>query len=88
VEALEIIGAPKTANICSRAVAAAFPTGLPETPETIRSAAVAFSDEILSELENLDQEFIAYPHSLTDLLFAYVSGHPEEFGALPEPDDA
>lgn len=88
VHALEIIGAPKTADICQRAIAAAFPAGLPEWEEAIRSAAADFSDEVLEKLEPLDQEFYSYPHNLTDLLFAYVSAHPEEFGALPKPDDA
>ena len=83
VEALETIGAPKTADICKRAIAAAFPGGLPRTPETIRVVAADFSDEILEKLEPLDQGFFKYPHSLTDLLFAYVSEHPEEFGELP-----
>jgi hypothetical protein len=88
VQALEAIGAPKTANISNRAVVAAFPGGLPATVEAIRSVANVFPEEILAELEPLDQEFLAYPHNLTDLLFAYVSAHPEEFGALPKPDDA
>jgi hypothetical protein len=80
VDALEIIGAPKTADICQRAIAAAFPAGLPESEEAIRSATADFSDEVLEKLEPLDQEFYSYPHNLTDLLFAYVSAHPEEFG--------
>jgi hypothetical protein len=88
VEALETIGAPKTASICNRAIATAFPAGLPATVETIRSAAADFPNEILKSLETLDQEFFAYPHNLTNLLFAYVSGHPEEFGIPPKPDDA
>jgi hypothetical protein len=88
VEALETIGAPKTAAICSRAIATAFPSGLPEESQAIRSAAAEFSDEVLAGLEALDQEFFAYPHNLTDLLFAYISQHPEEFGILPKPDDA
>jgi hypothetical protein len=87
VEALNTIGAPKTANICKRAIASAFPAGLPPTPEDISSSAANFSDEILEKLETLDGEFFAYPHNLTDLLFAYVSKHPEEFGILPKPDD-
>jgi len=87
VEALEAIGAPKKARICSRAIAAAFPAGLPTSPETIRSAAADFSDEILDKLDALDQEFFAYPHDLTDLLFAFVSENPKEFGILPKPDD-
>ena len=88
VKALETIGAPKTASICNRAITTAFPKGLPSTAETISSVAADFSDEILESLESLDQEFFAYPHNLTELLFAYVSEHPEEFGTLPQPDDA
>ncbi|HTC91206.1 MAG TPA: DMP19 family protein [Bryobacteraceae bacterium] len=86
VEALEAIGAPRTADICGRAIACAFPTGLPPTPETISTAAAAFSDETLGELETLDAEFFAYPHDLTDLLFGFVSKHSDEFGTLPQPD--
>jgi len=88
VEALETVGAPKTADICKRAIAAAFPSGLPQSAEEIRSAAADFPDDVLDKLEPLDQEFFSYPHDLTDLLFAYVSEHPQEFGALPKPDDA
>jgi hypothetical protein len=44
--------------------------------------------EMQQPLEEVDQEFFSYPHDLTKLLFAYVSTHPEEFGALPKPDDA
>jgi hypothetical protein len=87
VEALETIGALQTAHICRRAIIVAFPQGLPSTVEAIRSAADALSRGTLDELETLDQEFMAYPHNLTDLLFAYVSAHPEEFGKLPKPDD-
>jgi hypothetical protein len=88
VEALETVGAPKTAGICKRGIAAAFPSGLPQSAEEIRSAAADFPDDVLEKLEPLDQEFFAYPHDLTDLLFAYVSEHPQEFGALPKLDDA
>jgi hypothetical protein len=83
VEALEVIGAPKTASICNRAIATAFPNGLPGTAGIICSTAADFPAEILEKLETLDQEFFAYPHNLTDLLFAYVSDHPGEFGTLP-----
>jgi len=51
-------------------------------------AASDFSDEIREKLDALDQEFFQYPHDLSGLLFAYVSKHPEDFGELPEPDDA
>jgi hypothetical protein len=88
VEALKTVGAPKTADICKRAIAAALPSGLPRSAEAIRSAAADFPDEVLEKLEALDQEFFYYPHNLTDLLFAYVSQHPQEFGALPKPQDS
>ena len=86
-EALEIIDAPRTADICRRAIASAFPFGLPSTPEDVSSVAGEFSDKILEKLETLDGEFLAYPHNLTDLLFEYVSKHPEEFGNLPKADN-
>jgi hypothetical protein len=86
-EALETIGAPRTADICRRAIITAFPAGLPETSERISTAAADFSDDVLKQLGTLDNEFFAYPHDLTELLFAYVSKHPEEFGELPKTDD-
>jgi hypothetical protein len=87
VEALETIGASKTASICHRAFAAAFPAGLPSSPEIIRGVAAEFGDDILEKLDHLDREFFAYPDNLTDLLFAFVSKHPEEFGSMPIPND-
>ncbi|OGO76371.1 MAG: hypothetical protein A3K45_03560, partial [Chloroflexi bacterium RIFOXYC12_FULL_59_14] len=50
-EALEIIDAPRTADICRRAIASAFPFGLPSTPEDVSSVAGEFSDKILEKLE-------------------------------------
>jgi hypothetical protein len=88
VEAMKAIGAPRTGEICSRAIASAFPEGLPEDPAEISSAAENFSGETEEKLGEFDDEFFTYPHNLTDLLFAYVSAHPEEFGELPKPDDA
>jgi hypothetical protein len=52
----------------------------------ISAVALEFSDDTLGKLAELDDEFMAYPHNLTDLLFSYVSQHPEEFGMTPEPD--
>jgi hypothetical protein len=57
---------------------------LPPTPEEISSAAADISDGALDKLGALDTEFCAYPHDLTELLFAYVYAHPEEFGTLPQ----
>ncbi|MGB6690272.1 MAG: DMP19 family protein [Terracidiphilus sp.] len=87
-EALDTVDAPRTADICRRAIAAAFPSGLPSDPEEISSAASDFSDETEEKLDKLDREFYQYPHDLTALLFAYVSRHPEEFGKMPDIDDA
>ena len=85
VEALSTIGAPTTAHICNRAIGCAFPAGLPASPETISSTAESLPYDKLKELGQLDDEFMEYPHNLTDLLFAYVSKHPEEFGPVPDP---
>ena len=87
-EALEIVKAPRTAEICRRAIREGFPQGLPSIPGEISQGAAEFSDAVLDRLSALDDEFFEYPHNLTDLLFAYVSQHPEEFGELPKPDDA
>jgi len=87
VDALRAVGALDTANICERAIAAAFPDGLPNF-DTIRSAAVDFPEELLGKLEELNQQFFSYPNDLTDLLFTYVSERPEAFGILPKPEDA
>jgi hypothetical protein len=83
--ALETIGAPRTADICRRTVEAAFPDGLPPTPDGISSLAAEFSEETIAKLDALDAEFFAYPHDLTELLYTYVSRHPEEFGTVPNP---
>ncbi|HEY4211652.1 MAG TPA: DMP19 family protein [Steroidobacteraceae bacterium] len=87
-EALQIVGAPATADICRRAIAVAFPSGLPSDLQTMRIAASDFPSETERQLNALDQEFYRYPHDLTALLFGYVSEHPEDFGELPGPDDS
>lgn len=86
VDALKAIGAPRAAEICRRAIQSAFPDGLPSKPEGISSLAADFSDETLDQLDNLDSEFLGYPDDLTELLYAFVSHHPAEFGTLPQPD--
>jgi hypothetical protein len=88
VEALDTIGAPHTARICNRAISSAFPAGLPANPDDISLTAGSLPDDMLKEFELLAGEFMEYPHNLTDLLFAYVSKHPEEFGPVPDPTSA
>jgi len=86
VEALNTIGAPRTADVCNRAIICAFPLGLPANPEEVSSIGESLPDDKLNELEILDSEFMKYPHNLTDLLFDYVSKYPEEFGPITEPN--
>ena len=86
-EALDTIGAQRAADVCRRAIATAFPAGLPPSAEAVSTAAADFSDDVLEQLQPLDNDFFAYPDKLTELLFAYVSKHPEEFGELPKADD-
>jgi hypothetical protein len=81
-DALDLIDAPRTAGICRRAVTVAFPNGLPSSPDEISSAATDLAPDVEEALSALDQEFFAYPHNLTDLLYAYVSAHPDDFGPL------
>ncbi len=83
VDALQMIGAPRTGDICRRAIEVAFPEGLPSSSEAISAAANNFSDETYRSLEPLDQQFVGYPHNLTDLLYSFVAKHPDEFGAVP-----
>ena len=83
-KALEILGAPKTADLCKRAIACAYPQGLPADPDAISASAADFSDATRDSLNELDKEFYLYPHDLTELLFAFVSKHPEEFGSVSE----
>ena len=52
----------------------------------IPSLAAEFTTETVVQLEALDTGFLADPHDLTELLFAYVSRHPEEFGVLRRPE--
>lgn len=88
VEAFTAVGATRTADICRRAIEVAFPDGLPSSPGASSVAAADFTNETMEQLEALDSEFFQYPHNLTDLLFAFVSKHQEEFGPMPEVDDA
>jgi hypothetical protein len=88
VEALKTVGALQMAEICRQAIATAFPDGLPSDLELIRSAAADFPDETEARLRALDEHFFQYPNDLTELLYKYVSDHPEEFGELPDSGNA
>jgi Domain of unknown function (DUF4375) len=78
-QALMDIGATRTAELWTRAVAVAFPDGLPESPEAMFELDYDFD---LAKLNELDQEFYSGGHSddLTELLYTYVRSHAVEFG--------
>jgi hypothetical protein len=82
VDALRLIEAHQAAEICNRALMIAFPMGLPMSPEAIGTAAANFPPDVEEALNSLDQDFYLYPDDLTELLYAYVAAHPDEFGSL------
>jgi len=86
VEALRTVGARQTAGLCTQAIDTAFSAGLPSDLAVIRSVAAEFSEETEAKLNELDRQFYLYPDDLTELLYAYVAAHPEEFGKLPHDD--
>jgi hypothetical protein len=80
VAALKTIDAHQAARIVENAVAA-FPYGPPPRDFEPRQELLADATSETVELWNqLDQEFFNYPDNLTDLLYAFVKAHPEEFG--------
>ena len=82
LEALRTIGARKAERIVRDAINA-FPGGPPPADCETRQARLEVDDEkAMARWEELDQEFLAYPDNLTELLYAFVKTHPEEFGTL------
>jgi hypothetical protein len=55
--------------------------------DCLRSVESDFSIETEHPLDLLDNAFFKQPNDLTQLLFAFVSKHPEEFGELPKPEN-
>ena len=60
-EALQTINASRAAEICPRAIAAAFPGGLPPNTDGIASAAPHFSQAARESFDALDHQFYHYP---------------------------
>ncbi len=79
--ALDSIGARSCARIVRSAIAL-IPSANASSEER-EEALDSLGDKDRENLESLDTEFFGYPDSLTDLLFAYVSKHPEDFGPVP-----
>ena len=80
-KALREIGAKACAAIVESAIQVIAP--VPSDSDArcdALDAAGKDGEELLSEL---DSKFYSYPDDLTDLLFAFVAKHPDEFGAAP-----
>ena len=79
--ALRAIGASSCAGIVERAIEVISP--LQTTQEGRYGALDELGDEAQDRLAALDSEFYKYPDNLTELLFGFVSRHPEAFGSFP-----
>jgi hypothetical protein len=77
--ALIELGTTRTAELWTRAVAAAFPNGLPDSPAAIFELDYDFD---LEALDKLDQEFYqsACSVELTNRRYDYVLRHAAESG--------
>lgn len=82
VTALQRIGAKSCADIVERAIYAACGNAMPADSDAWETLVEEITDDTAEKLEDLDQEFFAYPDNLTDLLFEFVRAHPETFGPV------
>ena len=78
VSALDTIGAHQTRQIVADAIDR-FPGGRPSTNTDERRRILAKVDPDI--WNDLDDAFFTYPDDLTELLYAFVKSHPEEFGS-------
>jgi hypothetical protein len=80
--ALRQIGAANCADIVARALRIVSPRALPEDQGSRQQLVEALDNGARVSLESLDEEFLAYPDNLTNLLFDYVRSNPEVFGSI------
>lgn len=80
--ALRTIGANACADIVERALRVVSPRGLPREQSLREDLVDQLGQDERDALEVLDQEFLAYPDNLTDLLFAFVRAHAHVFGRV------
>jgi hypothetical protein len=80
--ALRAIGAQTCAEIVHRALRAVSPSPLPASQPDREKLIGAVSESARDQLVELDEQFLAYPDNLTDLLFSHVAAHPESFGPV------
>lgn len=82
--ALRSIGAQACASVVERALRALSASPLPDSQQACEQLVDSLSDDAREKFESFDSDFMAYPDNLTELLFAYVTAHPEAFGPIPE----
>lgn len=80
--ALKRIGANHCANIVERAVHVLGGGQTPPDTHGWKTLIPGLSDEKILSLDCLDAEFYDYPDDLTELLFEFVSKHPQVFGPV------
>ncbi|MFY7878393.1 MAG: DMP19 family protein [Pirellula sp.] len=80
-KALREIGATACAAIVESALQVIDP--LPDDCDARQEAIDAAGEKGEERLNELDTQFFAYPDNLTELLFAFVAKHPNEFGPIP-----
>jgi len=80
--ALHAVGAHQCAAIVEKALAL-VPAPLPTEHDACWEAMHSLPGPAAAQFQSLDDRFFAYPDDLTELLFAFVSAHPDVFGSTP-----
>jgi hypothetical protein len=80
--ALRRIGATHCADIVARALRTVSSNALPEDQGSREQLVEGLGNAARAALQSLDEEFLAYPDNLTNLLFDYVRSNPQAFGAI------
>jgi len=82
--ALRSIGAQACADIAEHSLLALPLSRLPDSQQACVDLVDSLREEEREQFDSLDSEFFTCPDNLTELLFAYVSNHPEAFGQTPQ----
>lgn len=78
--ALHQIGAHACADLVEQALKTLSPNPLANSQTECERLVDSLDYQARARFEKPDEEFIAYPYKLTELLFAFVSDHPDVFG--------
>ena len=87
-KALRTIGAQACAGVVDRALRATTSSVLPPSQTAREELVDSLAESLQEQMAEFDQQFMAYPDDLTELLFRYVAGHPDVFGPVPSSEDA